>query len=307
MTPRRFRLAVALILIAGALALVVLTVSAPPPALVWRAAPPQNVQLAFWTFFVALVGLIWKGLEVAGRITLQALAWSVKALWAFAGAVSNAVKAVGKAFALAGKEIWQFMRHTLGRAIVDGWKKFWHLVDRFRNWLERSFKPVLKFLFKLRDRLMKFYTKWIRPVLDLIDIGRKTARVLGALGIEWAKALDRKLMEIQEAIDRPFRAVLAKVNEVIGIVNRIVTADGLFQRLALIRSIERDLQIIADEFAAARERPLTDKDHEARRALATKLTIEQVSSNTEEYFGRASGPYAARVDEITLLMQRHLR
>ncbi len=277
--------------------LAVLVALDPRPVPSWPGVDQAPVSRAFWPLFIAVASAIWKALEVAGRITLQALAWSVRALWAFAGAIANAAKAVGKAFAIAGKEIWSFMRTTLARAIVAGWKKFWHLVDRFRAWLERSFKPVLDFLFMVRRRLMDFYTRWIRPVLDVIDIGRKVARVLGALGIEWAQALDRRLMEIQEAIDRPFRAVLARVNEIIGIVNRVVTADGLFQRLALIRSIERDVRYVFNTLHNAQSKPLTDDDRESALARDNYKTGQQFIAETRVYLETGDGPNAASIDE----------
>lgn len=294
--PRRARLFWLTLLAIGVLGVWLL----PPAPARARELHSVEIQFAFWGFFITLAGWIWNGLQAAGQVTLQALAWSVKALWAFATAAYDAAKAVGRAFAIAGKEIWQFLRTTLGRAVVEGWKKLWHLVDRLRAWLERSFKPILQFLFRLRDRLMRFYTHWIRPVLDIIDIGRKVLRVLGELGIAWAKALDRKLLEVQEAIDRPFRKVLAKVNELIGLVNRIVTLDGLIQRLALLRSIERDVRYITNALHNYRSTPLSTEDQSALADKNEPPTRAQLSDEFDQMLQHGDGPLAERYSGANL-------
>jgi hypothetical protein len=66
------------------------------------------------------------------------------------------------------------------------------------------------------------------------------ARILSSLGLGWARKLDAYLGQLEDKIQRPFQFLLAKINEVINVVNRIVTLDGLIQRVALIRSLARD-------------------------------------------------------------------
>jgi hypothetical protein len=200
-------------------------------------APPS---VAFWFFLVRIVEAIWKGVQVAGRVTLEILEWSVKALWAFAQTTANGLKGLGLLVGRGLKGVWDFFEATYENVIKPAWLKFWRWFDKFRRWLDQTFGPVLAWLRQLRDSLLAFWKTWIRPWLDLIDVTRKGLRVLSSMGIGWARRLDAYLADLESRIEKPFLFVLSKLNEVINVVNRIVTLDGLLQRVALIRSLERD-------------------------------------------------------------------
>jgi hypothetical protein len=103
---------------------------------------------------------------------------------------------------------------------------------------------VLHFLKVLRDHLLAFYATFVRPWLDLIDThAERAARAVVARHCagraRWISGSARS----RDAIEAPFRYVLAKVNEIVNIINRIVTLDGLFQRLALLGSLKRDYHL----------------------------------------------------------------
>ncbi|MGH2667512.1 MAG: hypothetical protein ACRDH5_00040 [bacterium] len=259
--------------------------------------PATPVSFAWWQFVVMVGGWILQGLQAAGRVTLIILQWSVKALWAFAIAVQHAGIAIGKGLAKFGKASWGFLRMAYREVLKPAWTKFWHFVDRVRATLERIFKPIIKFLVRVQKELLKFYGKWVRPVLDLIGVARRVSRVLASLGLDWARALDRELARIEEAIDRPFCFALAKINEVINVVNRIVDANGLFQRLTLIRSIERDLRYVTRAFANWRSKPLTEADYDELRKSARAVTLEDVTTNIEAVLLRNEGRYRPIAEE----------
>jgi hypothetical protein len=72
--------------------------------------------------------------------------------------------------------------------------------------------------------------------------------------VPFAQAIERKLADLESRLLVPIRFALAKVNEAINWINRIVDLDGLFQRLTLIesavalqrRSLERASRASAD-------------------------------------------------------------
>ena len=99
-------------------------------------------------------------------------------------------------------------------------------------------------------------------------------RILSSLGVAWARKLDAQLGAIEDKIERPFRYVLAKVNEIVNLVNRVITADGLFQRAALIRSLGRRLQVrVESNPAVASVNPLTDAQRDEVRKRKPAHTV----------------------------------
>lgn len=258
-------------------------------------APP--VALAFWGFVSLVAGFIFKGAQVAAKIALAALQWSVKALWAFASSTYNAVVALGRQFIRGVREAWEFLRNTYDHVLKPAWSKFWGWIQQLQGWLERTFGPVFEWLERVRKWVLDFYNVYVRPILDAIGIARRVLNVLASLGIEWARALDRKLAELEEKIEAPFRLAIAKLNEVIGIVNRVVTLDGLFQRLALIRSIERDMRYVGRAFVNWRSRPITQNDFDELKARVGQDASP--ARMREDFTSRvtASGPRAGAVHE----------
>jgi hypothetical protein len=257
-----------------------------------------DVQLGFWAFLITIAGAIFKGLQVAGKVALVALQWSVKALWWFATTTANGLKAVGHAFLIGLKASWEFLRLTYDSVIKPGLVKFWSWFDKFRHWLDATFGPVLEWLRIIRDHVIAFYRTWVRPWLDLIDVTRRTLRILSSLGIDWARALDAKLGQLQELIDRPFRIVLAKINEVINIVNRIVTVDGLIQRIALIRSLERDIRYAARALFNWRIKPLGESDWQKLRRGMARRTEAEVTREFGNLVARGEGPLSGLASEM---------
>lgn len=236
-------------------------------------------QQAFWPLVILIASAIWKGLEVAGRVTLEVLKWSVIQLWAFAKTVYSATLAVGKDLIKGLRRGWDFLEATYDKVLKPAWQHFWKWFDRARRWLEDVFKPVFRWLYRVRKWILDFYAKYVRPILDILGIAQKVLRVLETLGLDWAKRLDAQLAELQRRIDEPFRYLLAQVNKIINVVNRVVTADGLFQRLALIRSIERDFKLVANTWWwAVNEAPTDDQ----RRRLRSPVETKSLREHTKE-------------------------
>lgn len=239
----------------------------------WDSAPGDAPQpaYAFLGFLIALGSLLWKGLEIASKVTLAALKWVVVNLPLGVTKLGNGLKALGAGVLSGLKRSWEFTRKLYDDVLKPAWSKFWRIFDKFRTWLDSTFKPVLDWLRELRDNVLSFYRNYVRPWLDLIDVTRRLLRVLAALHIPFARELDRRLAKLESLIEKPFRLVLTKLNEVINAVNRIATLDGLLQRVALIRSLARDFKYAGNIWWHTIHRPATaDEERRITEPGATK-------------------------------------
>lgn len=281
-------------------------------ALAWRrlgldgdAAPV--VQLAFWGWFVIIAQAVWTGIQAVGQASLITLTWMVNALAATARVLGNGLWSIGKVVQKGLLEAWQFLRRTYDVILKPAWLKFWRFVDWAKRTLDDFFRPIFRFLRFVRDDLLKLYDKWVRPILDSIGVARKILGVFKALGLDWAKALDAKLAGLEAAIDRPFRLLLQKINEVQNFVNRIATLDGLFQRLALVRSIERDIRYVSRAFVNWHVAPLTDSEIAEAQARMKTRSMADVQRDTEAALVGRSGPYEAWAVEMSATIKGYLR
>ena len=112
-------------------------------------------------------------------------------------------------------------------------------LDSLHAWLKAKLAPVLHFLATIKDHLDDFYKHYIRPIIDTIEFIRAINRVLLAFHIRLLQKLDTVLQQVEQRLEDPLLWVRDKVIWLEDWVDRIVTADGFFQRLTLIRSLER--------------------------------------------------------------------
>ncbi len=77
----------------------------------------------------------------------------------------------------------------------------------------------------------------------------------------------------------------------------MVTADGLFQRLALIRSVERDIRELNRAFLNWRSKPLTEADYIALRKRTNEWTPEDARRNAAIAIVDGRGRYSSLIEE----------
>lgn len=183
----------------------------------------------------------------------------------------------------------------------------WRQVDRLAAWLQRTFDPVLRALFRIRAELLRWYDKWLRPVFDTITAIRRILQLLSAFRLEWARALDRRLAELEDRLLAPIRFALTKINEAIDVVNRIVTLDGLLQRMTLLRSLARDVGALRAIWHNAASKPLTEEARAAARARDQFKGGEQLARESIAYLQTGVGPHAASINEWGAELLRRLR
>lgn len=257
--------------------------------------PP--VQLAFFGWFIAVIQAIWTGVQAAATATVAALAATVQILWAGLSRLGNLALEIGRDTVKGFRAAWGFVRTLYEDVLKPAWQKFWKVIDWARRTLDELFRPVFKFLRAVRSELLKIYEKFIRPVLDTIELARHILKIFGKLGFEWAKTLDAKLASVEDKIDGAFRLVLRKVNDVINVVNRVVTLDGLFQRLAYIRTLERDVMYTWRVLVNSRHSAISSEQYAALHATVAKQTPERALREFKEHVEVGRADYQAFVDE----------
>jgi hypothetical protein len=270
-------------------------------------APHAPPAVAWFAWLISIVEVLWKGVEIAGRVALAVLQYSVHLLWRF---VTIIARGVGEAAQFAWRGLragWDLLKDTYARVLKPAWQFFWKWVDKVERWLERTFGPLMAWLRRVRAWLLDFWAVYIRPILDLLDISRRALRVLAALGLDWARALDQKIADLEERIEAPFRALVAKVNDVINIVNRIMTADGLFQRLTYIRTLQRDWNLAWKTLVAGYTKPVTDAQRSETDAKVAAKSQQQVTSDVRAYMRDRSGPDAGLFSEMAAQWRKQIQ
>lgn len=257
-----------------------------------------------WGFILGLFGFIWDGVEAALAATVQFLVWAYTALSAAVALLANGLAAAGSALLAGLTRVWNFFELVYQQVIEPVLWKLSEWFSKFLSWLDDTAGAVLRFLQDVRSTLVAWWDTWIRPWLDLIDVTRKILQTLASLGIAWARALDARLASIEQYIEAPFRFILGKLNEMIDVINRVITLDGLIQRVALIGSIVRDYQYawraIANPWQAA-------FDHSTTPTLDDQIkprTAAEIVSDYGAYVKYGGGNRADMYAKITAFVQK---
>jgi hypothetical protein len=262
-------------LVAIAVALVVRWLD--PDGCVAGAQPWAQMHVA--AVFGAIVTAIeiiggWLGTAAAAVATYLAtvVQWIVIHLAIF-------IKATGAVFAKA----WDGLKIVYADVLKPAVQWFDAHLKRLYAWLRQTFQPVFDFLNRVRGEMLDLYRKYVRPVLDIIDYTRAGLRLLGDLGIDWARALDRRLGEFESVISENFRRILSYVNQAIDILNAIVTVDRLFQRVPFLRTLVRDSRFVWRVMINPAVRPLTELERVKLKRAVTTQTAPELSASIADY------------------------
>jgi hypothetical protein len=216
-------------------------------------------------------------------------------------ALFRALVEVGIVFTKVYGFLGRFWSSVLKPFISWTWRQFTEL----HAWLKRTFQPALEFLWKVRRKLLEIYERYMRPVLDTIDITRRLLQLLALLRFEWARELDRKLAALEDRLTRPLLEAMRAINLATDWINRIVDFDGFFQRLTLVASLlkyERDAWKVWWVSVRGRE---VDKGV-VTLAAADETTPAAAADEVVTYIRTGDGPNAARIHEYAATMKQRL-
>jgi len=219
-----------------------------------------------------------------------------KALWETAIAIARVFR-----------EVYGFLKKFWSGVLRPFITWVWREVERLARFLRKVTEPILKFLHRVRREILKLYERFLRPVLDTIDVIRQTLRVLAFLRLEWAKELDRKLAELEDRLLVPLRFALTKINQVIDVVNRVATLDGLLQRITLIGSLVRDAGHAWTVLYNARRGNVTLADLSLVQSGGAAVSAAEVTLQIRDYLRTGSGDLAPYVNIGLATARQQLR
>lgn len=279
--------------------------------------PRVAASLAFWSLVALVTWLdadhclpttsagvfyaVWAGIEALAGFIATAAELTVTYLGAvvswLASRVSDILMSTGAMFA----RVWDVLKVFYGDVIKPAFVYLAQKFEDLRAWLTDALKPALDFLTTIRDEIRAIYNTFIRPVLDVIDIVRGGLKVLEDLGVSWAKALDLKLGELESAITENFLKVLGKVNQIIGVIDAVITGDLLFQRVPFLRTLKRDIGAVSRSLIAARTRVLTSTE---RAKLARSTETQPVPELADQLKTFLEGGHSDAGDVIAAATER---
>lgn len=230
---------------------------------------------AVWSFITTAVGVIGDFFSTIGAAVETALTAVVSALaatlsWVL-GALKTFIGATGSVFS----KVWDGLKVVWN----DVLKPVINWVDtelgKLKTWLSDTFGPVFKFLKTVRDELIGVYKRFLAPILNLIDLVHGLDQLLQVFHINLLKGLDATLESLEQRLEEPILWLNQQINKVLNVLTTIITADGLFQRITLLKSLARDVSLQWNMLHNFLTRPLTSLE-------AAKLNRAGVSMTTDD-------------------------
>lgn len=198
------------------------------------------------------------------------------------------------------------VRRFLQRVFAKLYDMLANLVQRFARVLDRIFGPIIHFLDKVKFHLKRFYDKVLRPIIDTIEFVRSILRLLELFHIDWAKKLDQQLLTLEQWVLAPYEFLVSKINEIANWVNRIVTLDGLLQRVTLMQSLLRDVAYTNNLWWNSQSRPLSPSDISSSKGVDIHMTAAESEAAFDAYVSTGSGPFQPSADEWAADVWRRL-
>jgi len=260
-------------------------------------APPHHEALLDW--IIGIGAIVGKFLFAFGGASVAAIIRAFNALRrAFVElgrTLQAAIWEVGKRIARAVRAFAALLRQALPK-----WLQWaYHKILKLEAWLKQKFAPLVNFLRRVRDELNALYKKFVRPIIDTIEFIRQLNRVLEFFHIHVLQSLDRVLAEIESRIDQAVLWLYSRLTIVENWIDKIITLDGLFQRLTLLRSLERDVLYQWRILTNARR---TDYDsdgdpgvHDHRKVKS----VARVQGDIHDYLETGGGEDAPLIQEST--------
>jgi hypothetical protein len=181
------------------------------------------------------------------------------------------------------------------------------LIDQFRKWLEHIFKPLIDFVTKIRTWLQRIYKDVLRPILDIIDAFRLFLRGLGALGVDWAKELDQQLGRLEQKLTAPLLLAIKTVNEILGVLDRIMTLDGIFTKLIWLQSLAGYRKPTFNFLWNSQSTPLSSTDLSGVKTKHKAPSKDETAADLRELLETKSGNMDTRASELADQMRIWLR
>lgn len=219
---------------------------------------------------------------------------AVSYIWAVLVAVANYIFAVLQF-------VWNFLL-VLFKDIANAFKWIWENViksaltklvnvfQRVRDWLQRTFAPILHWLKVARQIFDKYFNLYIKPILNLIHHIRQFLVIFRILGFKWAARLDADLALVEQKITKVYTTLRGYLNQVISWINIIADPSGILRRNPLFGAIIRSAKELQNVLDTTTTRPLTGSEQDAADSARTRLTADTQKSNFDNYYSQYKLP-----------------
>lgn len=248
--------------------------------------------LAFFQFIVAAI------IEVAKWIADEASSLAI-VIWNVLKVCGTTFLRIGQAVGHVAVKLWGFFRSFYSAVLKPFVQWTWKEIQRLHSWLVKEFTPILDNLRTLRTWILKHYDKWLRPIIETIVVLRLVLHTLATFHVPFATAIERKLADLEERLTAPIRLALAKINEAVSWIDRIVDRPGLFQRLTLIESAwhySGDLWNVLLKHQPAGVS--ADGNAQLRARTVKPLDAATLGDQLGQYYKSGGGPLAPAIDAV---------
>lgn len=115
----------------------------------------------------------------------------------------------------------------------------YHAIASLTKWLEDHIGPIIDWLRRAQQYILRLYNTYVRPILVMIQRVRQVLTILRALHIQWAQDLDNILAHVQSDINGIFLKITGTLNAVIDVLNIVTDPARLLRHPTLILSVRR--------------------------------------------------------------------
>lgn len=232
--------------------------------------------------------------------------WARSVFKKLADSLADFAVDVSKRFLQAGK--WLL---TLGRLLKRFWddilrpllRLIWIWIRFLWDELRIFIGGALRILRAWADAIRALYNIWVRPILDLIDFARVALHGLAALGVDWAKELDKKLGDIEDKINAPFLEITKVINQISDLLDRILTLDGLLTRLLWLRTLAGYRKLTIQFWWNSQRPTINEAQVDKIKKTGEPPTMPQVQQDTLDILTGSGGNLEPQVTELETQMR----
>lgn len=168
------------------------------------------------------------------------------------------------------------------------------LAARINQIVDRILRPYLEALRRIREAIDLLYNVVFRPVVQALESVRKILGIARVLRIPGARALDARILKLEQKVLEPIRELYGKLNETAGWLGVLLDLRAVLQQAVLLNSIYVHQAGVVDLLWWA-QTPEEDPDEQERlRRVATPDDQRTLSANFRQFTLAGQGPYAER-------------
>lgn len=201
-----------------------------------------------WPWIISAIHFIGDALAVIGHALVVALKWFAVHVWIV-------LRWLGDHVASLAKTVWGGLQKLWNEILPDIARKIASVASTVTTFIRDHFGWLLSAIHKITSAVNFIYSNIIKPIFQVIDFFRAIFRVLGDLGVGWAKAVDVWLGNLEMKIWDAFNTVRSWINHVLGILAYLLDPFGMLRRGHMLGALGRDLAHLVALFPHVQIKP----------------------------------------------------